>query len=204
MLYPNSSSPSPPLSLGMWHVFLNPTTDSTVSTPGDQIVVTKECRRYQSVCVSQCHREGQVTFLTLLPTHHWVLFRPHHHGCCRLPQSTHGKLWVSVAHSPPSAPTFFSHRFLLSSLLSRCRVSLQFSQSRTFLVLCPDVIMDMFQAPTLLEDPFNKTSAFPSSEVEAEQAPLKHGDDTPSCLSAEIKAAFHFICSACRCTNRHF
>ncbi|XP_056872442.1 mitotic checkpoint serine/threonine-protein kinase BUB1 isoform X1 [Takifugu flavidus] len=41
-----------------------------------------------------------------------------------------------------------------------------------------DVIMDMFQAPTLLEDPFNKTSAFPSSEVEAEPAPLKHGGDS--------------------------
>lgn len=154
--------------------------------------------------MSQCHREGQVTFLTLLPTHHWVLFRPHHHGCCRLLLSTHGKLWVSVAHSPLSTPTFFSHWFLLSLILSRCCVSLRFSQSKTFLVLChPDVIMDMFQAPTLLEDPFNKTSAFPLSEVEAEPASLKHGDDTP-CLSAKIKTDFHFICSACRYTIRHF
>lgn len=162
----------------MWYVFLNLTTDLTVSTPSDRVVVvTKACRCCQPVCVSQCHREERVTCLTLLPTPHWVLFRPHHRGCCRLLQSTHGKLWVSVAHSPPSTatPTFFSHCFLLSSLLSRCCVSPQFGQ---ILVLShPDVIMDMFQAPTLLEDPFNKTSSFPSSEMETEPAPLKHGDD---------------------------
>uniref|UniRef100_H3CAW3 BUB1 mitotic checkpoint serine/threonine kinase n=1 Tax=Tetraodon nigroviridis TaxID=99883 RepID=H3CAW3_TETNG len=34
-----------------------------------------------------------------------------------------------------------------------------------------DVIMDMFQAPTLLGDPFSNTSAFPAPEMEAEPAP---------------------------------
>lgn len=141
--------------------------------------------------MSQCHREVQVTCLTLLPTHHWVLFRPHHRGCCRLLQSTHGKLWVSVAHSPPSTPTFFSHCFLLvhSCLDAVCLSS--FLSHELFCFCYPDVIMDMFQAPTLLEDPFNKTSAFPSSEGEAEPAPLRHGDDAPSL------SALHFICSTC-------
>lgn len=45
-------SPLHPL-LGMWYVFLNLTTDLTVSTPSDRVVVvTEECRCYQSVCVS--------------------------------------------------------------------------------------------------------------------------------------------------------
>uniref|UniRef100_H3BWR7 BUB1 mitotic checkpoint serine/threonine kinase n=1 Tax=Tetraodon nigroviridis TaxID=99883 RepID=H3BWR7_TETNG len=38
-----------------------------------------------------------------------------------------------------------------------------------------DVIMDMFQAPTLLGDPFSNTSAFPAPEMEAEPAPAHLG-----------------------------
>ncbi len=41
-------------------------------------------------------------------------------------------------------------------------------------VLCPDVIMDMFQAPTLLDDPFINTSMV-HTEREAEPGYLSNG-----------------------------
>lgn len=50
------------------------------------------------------------------------------------------------------------------------------SLSRTLVLLSvPDVIMDMFQAPTLLEDLSGNPSAFAPSEMEAEPASPKHG-----------------------------
>lgn len=38
--------------------------------------------------------------------------------------------------------------------------------------------MDMFQAPTLLEDPFNNMSVLHAAEREAESAQAKHGEYT--------------------------
>lgn len=53
--------------------------------------------------------------------------------------------------------------------------STQCGQAGTILVLSPDVIMDMFQAPTIPAAPFPNTLAYPGSEMEAEPAPPKHG-----------------------------
>lgn len=137
------------------------------------------CGWFQTVCVSQCHREEQVTCLMSLPTLHWVLFRPRHRECCRHPPSTRGKHWVSTALSPPS--TVFTVISVGYSHLSPAFLLLfGVWQWNAFLVVSshPDVIMDMFQAPTLLEDPFNNTSVLHAAEREAESAQAKHGEYT--------------------------